>query len=176
MIYHVKLATSCCVLYRLFTCVLNTTSTLVHIPAMRPNPPLPLVCLILAHISSLPDFPPTYLNWCISVHGQHEFCAVATMLILILYTFICLHPDREWVFSSLSFCTSSSLDVPAGATQEEGHTGFLIRLLSAVRALIFLARDCLQRVQNVPRPSYSTIYTHLPFTTVGIAQYLQHLY
>ena len=28
----------------------------------------------------------------------------------------------------------------AGVTQEEGHTGFLIRLLSAVRALIFLAR------------------------------------
>ena len=35
---------------------------------------------------------------------------------------------------------SSSLDVPAGVTQEEGHTGFLIHLPSAVRALIFLAR------------------------------------
>ena len=34
----------------------------------------------------------------------------------------------------------SSLDVPAGVTQEEGHTGFLVHLLSAVRALIFLAR------------------------------------
>ena len=44
------------------------------------------------------------------------------------------------VFSSHSFWTSSSLDVPAGVTQEEGHTGFLIHLLSAVRALIFLAR------------------------------------
>ena len=32
------------------------------------------------------------------------------------------------------------MDVPAGVTQEEGHTGFLIHLLSAVRALIFLAR------------------------------------
>ena len=29
------------------------------------------------------------------------------------------------------------MDVPAGVTQEEGHTGFLIHLLSAVRALIF---------------------------------------
>ena len=38
------------------------------------------------------------------------------------------------VFSSHSFWTSSSLDVPAGVTQEEGHTGFLILLLSAVRA------------------------------------------
>ena len=36
--------------------------------------------------------------------------------------------------------TSSSLDAPAGVTQEEGHTGFLIHLLSAVRALVFLAR------------------------------------
>ena len=44
------------------------------------------------------------------------------------------------VFSSHSFWTSSSLDVPAGVTQEEGHTGFLIHLLSAVRALIFVAR------------------------------------
>ena len=44
------------------------------------------------------------------------------------------------VFSSDSFWTSSSLDVPAGVTQEEGHTGFLIHLISAVRALIFLAR------------------------------------
>ena len=42
-------------------------------------------------------------------------------------------------FSSHSFWTSSSLDVPAGVTQEEGHTGFFIHLLSAVRALIFLA-------------------------------------
>ena len=44
------------------------------------------------------------------------------------------------VFSSYSFWTSSSLDVPAGVTQEGSHTGFFIHLSSAVRALIFLAR------------------------------------
>ena len=44
------------------------------------------------------------------------------------------------VFSSHSFWTSSSLDIPAGVTQEEGYTGFFIHLPSAVRALIFLAR------------------------------------
>ena len=44
------------------------------------------------------------------------------------------------VFSSHPFWTSRSLDVPAGVTQEEGHTGFLIHLPSAVRALIFVAR------------------------------------
>ena len=44
------------------------------------------------------------------------------------------------VFSSHLFWTSSSLDVPAGVIQEEGHTGFLIYLPSAVRALIFIAR------------------------------------
>ena len=49
-------------------------------------------------------------------------------------------PRCVCVFSSHSFWTSSSLDVPAGVTQEEGHTGFLSPLLSAVRALIFLAR------------------------------------
>ena len=63
-------------------------------------------------------------------------------------------PRVVCVFSSHSFWTSSSLDVPAGVTQEEGHTGFLI-LLSAVRALIFLAKriqpflslvDCASRI------------------------------
>ena len=44
------------------------------------------------------------------------------------------------VFSSHPFWTSSLLDVPAGVTQEEGHTGFLIHLPSAVHALIFVAR------------------------------------
>ena len=51
------------------------------------------------------------------------------------YTILCV-----CVFSSHPFWTSSSLDVPAGVTQEEGHTGFLIHLPSAVRALIFVAR------------------------------------
>ena len=44
------------------------------------------------------------------------------------------------VVFSHPFWTSSSLDVPAGVTQEEGHTGFLIHLPSAVRALVFVAR------------------------------------
>ena len=39
--------------------------------------------------------------------------------ILLLYVCVC-------VFSSHPFWTSSSLDVPAGVTQEEGHT-FLLR-------------------------------------------------
>ena len=43
-----------------------------------------------------------------------------------------------FVFSSHSFWTL--MDVPAGVTQEEGHTGFFIYLLSAVHALLFLAR------------------------------------
>ena len=55
------------------------------------------------------------------------------------------------VFSSHSFWTSSSLDVPAGVTQEEGHTGFLIHLLSAVRTLIFLARRIQPFVSLVER-------------------------
>ena len=32
------------------------------------------------------------------------------------------------------------MDIPAGATQEEGHTGFIIPLPSVVRVLTFLAR------------------------------------
>ena len=56
-----------------------------------------------------------------------------------------------FVFSSHSFWASSSLDVPAGVTQMEGHTGFLIHLLSAVRALIFLARRIQQFISLVDR-------------------------
>ena len=59
-------------------------------------------------------------------------CAVMCSLINIRILCVC-------VFSSHSFWTSTSLDVPAGVKQGEGHTGFLIHL-SAVRALIFLAR------------------------------------
>ena len=58
------------------------------------------------------------------------FCTLASESTSVL---ICV-----CVFSSHSFWTS--IDVPAGVTQEEGHTGFLINHLSAVHALIFLAR------------------------------------
>ena len=40
------------------------------------------------------------------------------------------------------------VDAPAGFTQEQGHTGFLIHLPSAVHALIFIAR----RIQPPPFP------------------------
>ena len=53
--------------------------------------------------------------------------------------YVCMHVCMCVVFSH-SFWTSSSLDVPAAVTQEEGHTGFVIHLLSAVRAFNFLAR------------------------------------
>ena len=55
------------------------------------------------------------------------------------------------VFSSHSFWTSSSLDLPARVAQEEGHTGFVIHLVSAVRALIFLARRIQQFLSLVDR-------------------------
>ena len=64
------------------------------------------------------------------------------------------------VFSSPSFWTSSSLDVPAGVTQEEGRTRFLIHLLSAVRALIFLGR----RIQ----PSLSLVDREVEFCVLTI--------
>ena len=62
-----------------------------------------------------------------------------------------IHSGSVCVFSSHSFWTSSSLDVPAGVTQEEGHTGFLIHLLSAVRALIFIARGIQPFISLVDR-------------------------
>ena len=67
------------------------------------------------------------------IYTKYVVIIVVSHIQRIAYVCVC-------VFSSHSFWTSSSLDVPAGVTQEEGHTGFLIHLVSAVRALIFLAR------------------------------------
>ena len=58
---------------------------------------------------------------------------INTYIHTYIHTYMCFS-----VFSSHSFWTS--MDVPAGVTQEEGNTGFSIHLLSAVLALIFLAR------------------------------------
>ena len=68
----------------------------------------------------------------------HCFCLLSFLwrLCMAINVSVCV-----CVFSSHSFFwTSSSLDLPAGVTQEEGHTGFFIHLLSAVPNLIFLAR------------------------------------
>ena len=62
---------------------------------------------------------------------------VLSFLLNTMY-WLCIYSMCVCVFSSHSFWTS--MDVPAGVTQEEGHTGFLIHLLSALHALIFLAR------------------------------------
>ena len=59
------------------------------------------------------------------------------------------------------------MDVPAGVTQEEGHTGFLIHLLSAVHALIFLAR----RIQ----PFISLVDREVEFCVLTILNVLHPL-
>ena len=75
-------------------------------------------------------------------------------IFLSVHVFVCV-----CVFSSHSFWTSSSLDIPAGVTQEEGHTGFFIHLLSAVRALIFLARRTQSFLSLVDREVESCVLT-----------------
>ena len=73
------------------------------------------------------------------VHTSMNFVGVRLRIkgrILFHWVMVCVCV----VFSSHSFWTSSSLDVPTGVIQEEGHTGFFIHLPNAVRALIFRAR------------------------------------
>ena len=55
------------------------------------------------------------------------------------------------------------MDVPAGVTQEEGNTGFSIHLLSAVLALIFLAR----RIQ----PFFSLVDREVEFCVLTIQSF-----
>ena len=68
-------------------------------------------------------------------------------------------------FTFILFWTSSSLDVPAGVTQEEDHTGFLIHLLSAVRALTFLARRIQPFLSLVDREVEFRVLTIQSFST-----------
>ena len=69
------------------------------------------------------------------------------------------------VFSSHLFWTSSSLDGPAGVTQEEGHMGFLIHLPSAVHSFIFLARRIQPFLSLVDRNvEFRVLTIHLLFT------------
>ena len=71
------------------------------------------------------------------------------------------------VFSSHSFWTSSSLDVPAGVTQEEGHTGFF-----TVRALIFLARRIQPFLCLVDREVEFCVLTIQSFSTRWVFLFL----
>ena len=56
------------------------------------------------------------------------------------------------------------MDVPAGVTQEEGHTGFL-RLPSAELALMFLARRMQPFLPLVDREVESCVLTNYSFST-----------
>ena len=73
---------------------------------------------------------------CVLSLVQNE--GVKSLPVIYCIAAVCLKCIVCVVFSSHSFWTS--MDVPAGVTQEEGNTGFSIHLLSAVLALIFIAR------------------------------------
>ena len=57
------------------------------------------------------------------------------------------------------------MDVPAGVTQEEGNTGFSIHLLSAVLALLFLARRIQPFLSLVDREVEFYVLTIQSFST-----------
>ena len=69
-----------------------------------------------------------------------------------------------YVFGSHLLWTSSSLDVPAGVTQGEGHTRFLIHLPSAAHAFIFLARRIQPILTFVDREVAFCVLTVLSFS------------
>ena len=69
------------------------------------------------------------------------FCSKTIIYSCAVHVLFLAHSFLFYVVVFFPFIlTSSSLDVPAGVTQEEGHTGFLIHLPSAVHALNFLPR------------------------------------
>ena len=81
--------------------------------------------------------------------------------VVCMYVCVCV-----CVFSSHSFWTS--MDVPAGVTQEEGNTGFSIHpihLLSAVLALMFLARRIQPFLSLVDREAEFCVLTISSFST-----------
>ena len=71
------------------------------------------------------------------------------------------------VFSFHLFCTSSSLDVPAGVTQEEGHTEFLIHIPSAVVCVCVFSSHPFWTSMDVPagvtqEEGHTGFLIHLP--------------
>ena len=60
---------------------------------------------------------------------------------------------------------SSSLDVPAGATEEEGHTGFLVHFPSAVHAINFISRRIKPFLSLVDREVEFCVQTIYSFST-----------
>ena len=71
----------------------------------------------------------------ISSHLISPFFGLATESLKVSFVVLCV-----CVFVVIPFILDVRMvDVPAGVTQEEGHTGF-IHLPSAVLALVFLAR------------------------------------
>ena len=79
----------------------------------------------------------TYIYIYIYIHIYVLPCVVCVVCFLPIHSG---HQVR-WTYQPGSHRShTGSLDVPAGVTQEEGHTRFLIHLPSAVRALIFVAR------------------------------------
>ena len=69
---------------------------------------------------------------------------------------VCCHP----IYSGRQVC-----DVPVGVALEEGHTGFLIHLPSAVLALTFLARRIQPFLSLVDREVEFCVLTNQPFST-----------
>ena len=97
------------------------------------------------------------------VHGvvDAELFRLFSFELLLLLLSVC-------VFSSHLFWRSSSLDVPAGVTQEEGHTGFFSYPPSFCGACLNFSRErriqpflslvdreveflCLKKNQNAPK-------------------------
>ena len=70
-----------------------------------------------------------------------------------------------FVFVHTQYCSCRLVDVPAGVTQEEGHTGFLIHLPSAMLVLIFLARRIQPFLSLVDRDVEFCVLTDYSFST-----------
>ena len=100
-------------------------------------------CCVMFYLQSMK----VYLH---IIHVQRELSAEPFMPSILPLRIFCTAVLSRCKFSPPTVCllcflpihsgTSSSLDVTAGVPQEEGHTGVLIHLLSAVRALILFAR------------------------------------
>ena len=85
-------------------------------------------------------------NYCCAMRFVRRELRLITGGILVLDTKSKVSVVCVCVFSSHLFWTSSSLDVPAGVTQEEGHTGLLTHLLPcAVHIRLFFSRKGFSR-------------------------------
>ena len=139
------------ILLRVCVCVCVCIYQIAHNRAIRPCHP--------SHSMPLALILPRGDNVCMCTYITAQFGPV--ILVITCHSHcVCVCVVIPFILDVRLF-----VDVPAGVTQEEGHTGFFIRLPSAVLVLIFIARRKQPSLSLIDREVEFCVTTNQSFPT-----------